>query len=382
MAKRVLLLTKFPIRDDPRFKRHVRALQGSDDFELMTASPGRGLEGGIEHFEFDGNAEFLPRSATTVAALVTRAYSRVLKRSPLYLSIRERVLPARDSFDALLCSDLDLVPVSLELAAGREVFVDLREYYPQQLPEDIRWRLLVRPLLLHILRTFQGRWTGSITVSPGLVDLYQENFGFRPVLVTNASAGRQPRPRPTSDPVRLVFSGSGNPNRGLEVTIAAAAELPSLVFDLVVLSMPHHMKYRAKLEALAGQTSNVRVLPPVPAGELPTLHDQYDVGLCTFPVHSPQLNYGLPNKMFDYIQSGLAIVAGPGVHMASLVEEYEMGPVVDRFEEVSIRSALMELAPSRVDEWKSNTCAAAGDLDAEPSAERLRQLLRGGVESS
>lgn len=131
------------------------------------------------------------------------------------------------------------------------------------------------------------------------------------------------------------------------------------------------MRYNTSLETLAASTSNVRLPAAVPQSELPALHDHYDVGLAVFPTTTPQLEHTLPNKFFDYLQAGLAIVGGPGKELRTLTEQHRLGPVLESFDASSLRALLSQLTPSRVDEWKENACKAAETLTAEEQGERL-----------
>lgn len=369
------------MRGDPRFKRHIRALR--PEFDLISCSPGAAADGVSQHIPLPDTAAFVARTPKMVSALLTRRYRVAQSESPLFRAVRSKFAGrAGPAFDAVLCSDLETVPLALEIADGRPVVPDLREYYPSQFESDVRWRLLLKPLMIHLARERLPQCAAALTVSPGLVDLYRENFGLETVLVTNAAVGRNPRFRATGETLRLIHSGVANPSREIEVMIAAADGIPHLRLDLVLLRLPHLRGYGERLDRLAEATENVRVAPAVPPAELPAMHDAYDVGLSVFPADSHQLNYTLPNKFFDYLQSGLAIVGGPGRDMSVIIDDYSLGPPVREFTVAALRQVLEGLNAGSVDEWKSSACSAAQVLTASEQGRRLlltmRRVMDGG----
>jgi len=367
--RRALLLTPHPIQSDPRFKRHARAL--SPDFSLTTCSPGGPIDGPDRHLELPTGQVFA-RSPRVLTSLAARRFDAALAASPLYRTV---IAMREDSrlreFDLLLCSDLETVPLALKLAGDRPVIADLREYYPAQFDASLRWRLMLKPLMVHLTRDVMPRCAAALTVSSGIVDLYESEFNLETVLVTNAAVGRRPKFRPTGDEIRLIHTGVANPARQAEIMIEAAANLPGITLDLYLTRQSHLTRYSTSLETLAASTSNVRLPAAVPQSELPALHDDYDVGLAVFPTTTPQLEHTLPNKFFDYLQAGLAIVGGPGKELRTLTERHHLGPVLESFDVSSLRTLLSQLTPSRVDQWKANSCKAAETLTAEGQGERL-----------
>ena len=367
--RRALLLTPHPIRSDPRFKRHTRAL--ADNFAITTCSPGGPIVGPDRHFELP-TGQIFTRSPMMITNLLARRFHIALFSSPLYQAVGKASHDFRlKEFDLLLCSDLETVPLALKLAGDRPVIADLREYYPAQFNASFRWRLALKPLMVHLTRKTMPRCAAALTVSSGIVDLYRNEFNLKTVLVTNAAVARHPTFRPTSNDIRLVHTGVANPARQAEVMIEAAADLPGVTLDLYLTHQDHLQHYKATLKHLAQQTSNVRLLPPVHQSELPALHDGYDIGLAVFPRTTPQMDFGLPNKFFDYLQAGLSIVGGPGREIRSLVESHDLGPTLDSFNSDSLRTLLRQLSPSQVDAWKKRACKTAETMTAQEQGQRL-----------
>ena len=370
---RVLLLTFTDIGRDPRVRRHVDALRGH--FDVVTCGRGTPPDGVVQHVQLSEQANHMPLSPTGVAALLSGRNAAAYARVP---AVREARAALRDAaFDVLVANDAVTLPVGLEVAAGRPVVADLHEYAPLEMEEDWRWRLLFQRFAGWICDTYLRRAAAVTTVSPGLADRYRQEYGVDAQVVTNAGPMRDAGPvRPTGRPVRVVHSGNANPNRGIEVMIEAAAGLDEVVLDLYLVPAPRTGGYFGRLKAAAAATTNVRVLDPVPMDQVVPTMESYDVGLYALQPTSFNNLHALPNKFFDFVQAGLAVVIGPSPDMAALVRGHDLGLVADGFDRDSTRAVLGRLAPAEVDGWRANVRAARPALSGETQAEVLRHVVQ------
>jgi hypothetical protein len=165
------------------------------------------------------------------------------------------------------------------------------------------------------------------------------------------------------------------PNRRLETMVQAAADIPGLTFDLYLIPSPRARGYLASLRELAKASTNVRVLDPVPMAQVPQTLDAYDLGLYVLAPTSFNNEHALPNKFFDFVQSGLGMIIGPSPEMASAVREHGMGLVLGDFRVESLRRALGGVDPTQVDSWKLAACRAAEVLNDQAQAEVLRAVV-------
>jgi hypothetical protein len=173
-----------------------------------------------------------------------------------------------------------------------------------------------------------------------------------------------------------VHSGNANPNRGIEVMVEAAAGLDGVLLDLYLVRAPRSGGYLDRLKAAAAATPNVRVLDPVPMHRVVPTMETYDVGLYALQPTSFNNLHALPNKFFDFVQAGLAVVIGPSPDMAALVREHDLGLVADDFDRGSMRAALAGLEPATVDRWRANARSVRPVLSSERQSEILRQVVQ------
>jgi hypothetical protein len=316
----------------------------------------------------------MPLSPAGVTALLAGRNAAAYERVP---AVREtRAALTGVEFDVLVANDAVTLPIALEVAAGRPVVADLHEYAPLEMEEDWRWRLLFQRFARWICATYLQQAAAVTTVSQGLADRYRSDYGVDARVVTNAGPSREGGDdRATGSPVRVVHSGNANPNRGIEVMIDAAAGLDGVLLDLYLVRAPRTGGYLERLKAAADATTNVRILDPVPMDQVVPTMESYDVGLYSLQPTSFNNLHALPNKFFDFVQAGLAVVIGPSPDMAALVREHHLGLVADGFDRDRVRAALSTLDPVAVDLWRADVRAARPALSGEAQAEVLRSVV-------
>jgi glycosyltransferase involved in cell wall biosynthesis len=137
----------------------------------------------------------------------------------------------------------------------------------------------------------------------------------RPIVLRN-SFPLQPRTRPDSagrspSPVFIWFSQTIGPGRGLEAFLAAWAETKNP--SQVILLGHDRPGYRAHLLGRLPEQrrADVSFRAPVKPDELPAELANHDVGLALEPALPRNKDVTISNKVFQYLNAGLALVATP-----------------------------------------------------------------------
>jgi hypothetical protein len=367
----VCILTFTEIVRDPRVLRHIEALRS--EHTIVTCGKGPQPDGVAKHYELPANAVQVPKTPKVIANLALRRTDATYRGSAAANAARG--LLAGAAFDVLLTNDLLALPVGLDVAHDRPVLADLHEFAPRQMEGLYRWRYMLGPYMDGLCRRYLRRAAAITTVCEGIAEEYQAGYGVEVETITNASAYRDPQPRTAGSPIRLVHSGYAQPDRHLELMIRAAADVPGVVLDLYLVPADWTEDYLKRLKALAEASSNVRVLDPVPMSQLPATLDAYDAGLYVLPPLSVNSLHALPNKFFDFVQSGLGVIIGPSPEMARLTKRHGLGLVVSDFEERTLRAALDGLRADQVSAWKAAACRAAATLSSGQQAEHLRGIV-------
>lgn len=127
-----------------------------------------------------------------------------------------------------------------------------------------------------------------------------------------------------------IFTGAHGVANGLDAVLDVAAVLKNMQRNDIVLvfigdgKMKPNLVERAKNE----QLDNCRFYDPIPKKELNKVVASVDVGLMVL-ADVPAFYYGTsPNKFFDYIASGIAVLNNYPGWLADMIQEHKLGIVV------------------------------------------------------
>jgi len=247
-----------------------------------------------------------------------------------------------------------------------------------------RWRKLFARLLTAIM----PHCAGVITVSPPIAEELRRCYAASEVtLVRNIH-------RYTSVPHRdclreylglgsevriALYQGNLQPDRGLNNIVRAASFLDSNI--VIVLMGKAYGEIRSQLEALIEQDhveDRVKIIPPVAYDELLHWTTSADIGLILYtPEQSLNVQWCLPNKLFEYIMAGLPILATQLEAVEEVLHRYHVGRVVPSLTPVAIGSAINTILADTqaLAEMRLNALEAAhGDLCWETEQQQLVEL--------
>lgn len=363
----MLVLVFSHLATDSRVLRQVRAL--SERYDVTSASFGPSPVAGVDHVQLTNMPPYRDGALSRLAyqaAFVLRLFPLIVRRNA-----RNRAafaLLGSQEWDVVVANDVEALPLALRLAPRWGVHSDVHEYSTRQDEHSFRWRTFERPYFRWLVRTRLPKAKAVTTVSGGLAREYLREFGVAAEVVTNASALQSLEPRPVSSPIRLVHSGVPAVQRRLELMIdAVRMSTANVTLDLYLID--DGSDYLASLKARAVGEQRIRFLPPVDSGQLVSVLNAYDVGLCVLPPTTFNLAWCLPNKFFDYVQARLGVIVGPSPEMKHVVEEDGLGQVSDDFTAESLARVLDELDPVVVAGWKKAADAHAVELSSGPQTD-------------
>ena len=102
-----------------------------------------------------------------------------------------------------------------------------------------------------------------------------------------------------------------------------------------------------------------------------------DLGLTLDKDTNLNYRFSLPNKLFDYMNAGLPVLATDLPEVAGIVREYDLGIVLPEASPETIAQAVRKLFADgeRIAALQGNATFAARKLDGEQEATKLRALL-------
>jgi glycosyltransferase involved in cell wall biosynthesis len=295
--------------------------------------------------------------------------------------------------DIYVANDWNMLPIASALAeihGGRYIY-DSHEYAAGELPESLAWRLFDRGLAVTAERTFIRGAAFVSTVSSGIADLLSRDHGLgtKPMVVRNVVADRARAkslsPLRHEGEITVLFHGGITKYRGLHILVdSVRLWKPG---RRLALRGPIGEAYRRQLERIIERHhlhDRVSIEPPVPADQLIDTAASADIGVTSLPDTSAENNFALPNKIFEYMSAGLALLVPELEELASIVRQYEVGLVFGRLAAEDIASAVNALDWGTINVFKAQARVASARLtwerEAEPWLRRIGELA--GLERS
>jgi len=287
---------------------------------------------------------------------------------------------------AFHANDWQALPVAVRAAhhtKGHVVF-HMHEYAEQERTDSLLWRLLVSPAVRNLTRKYISQpdtpIAASITVCEPIAERYRRELGLDPMVVFNA-------PKPVTDltredhvdeeRIRLIHHGYAKRGRGLHKLIQALA-LTDQRFSLDFMLMDDDDGYIDELQRLATRLvpGRVHFRKPVPPGEIVRCISEYDMGFCVIEPSTYNNLVMLPNKLFEYIQAGLAACVGPSPAMVDLVLQHGCGVVAASFKPGDVAETLNRLTCQELENMKQAARRAAMVLNADVEMGKVVAMYR------
>jgi glycosyltransferase involved in cell wall biosynthesis len=278
-------------------------------------------------------------------------------------------------WDGVVVADLDALLGCYWAARlrGKKVILDSRELYPA-LPS-----LYGRPLKRWIWSKVEAWLCPKVryhfTVSPPIAQYYKERYGINAWLIYNMPLRQRGFAKARLEDKLLFYQGVLHPYRGLEEVILALRMVPGWR-----LWIAGDGKHRAYLEAIVrqeGLQDRVLFLGLLPYEEALAYAREATLGVSGEVPVTDNHRYALPNKIFDYVQVGLPILAGEAPLIRRFVEAFGVGYVVESWQPKRIAAALREIEKMRetYQGWASKARKAARYLHWEGQSECLLALV-------
>ncbi|MBA1239546.1 glycosyltransferase family 4 protein [Pseudomonas kunmingensis] len=143
----------------------------------------------------------------------------------------------------------------------------------------------------------------------------------------------------------VIYQGGLQPGRGLSLLVKAAVSVPDAYFVFIGGG-----GLTAELKSLTrrlGLTERLHFIDTVPLAELPSYTASADIGVQ--PIEDTCLNHYTTdsNKLFEYVQAGLPLVASDLPEIRRVVQEHNLGLLVPPGDTAALAAALRELVADR-----------------------------------
>ena len=285
--------------------------------------------------------------------------------------------------DLLWSNDLDtLLPnFIISKLKGIPLVYDSHEYFTG-VPE-IQNRKMVKGTWTALERFIFPKLSYTITVNDSIADLFEQQYGKRPVVVRNipkklevAAVSRAELGLPEVGDL-IILQGAGiNVDRGAEEAVMAMKYLEGIT--LLIIGGGDVYGQLKELAQKEGVESKVIFKSRMDYPLLLQHTALCSLGLSLDKPTNLNYLYSLPNKLFDYIYCGVPVVVSPVVEVSRIVRHYHLGKVLEAVEPKQIAEAVKSALDdkARLAERKQNCKKAAAELSWENESAKLEALIK------
>ncbi|MBP9789505.1 MAG: glycosyltransferase [Bacteroidia bacterium] len=287
--------------------------------------------------------------------------------------------------DILVTNDLDtLLPNFIISRLKKSVlFYDSHEYFTE-VPELVA-RPHIRNFWLSIEKFVFPKLKNVFTVNESIASIYTEKYKVPVSVVRNlpfrsvskfSSVTRDGLGLPIDKKI-FLFQGAGiNIDRGAEEAIEAIAKTENAALLFIgggdVLSQ---LKEKVKAMKIA---EKVFFLPKQPMEILYQYTSLADFGLTLDKDTNLNYRFSLPNKLFDYIQAGLPVLASDLPEVRKIIDQYKIGKIAPSTSVTDIAATMKQMISDdhQFVLWKENLKIAASELCWENEEKKLLQIFK------
>jgi glycosyltransferase involved in cell wall biosynthesis len=288
----------------------------------------------------------------------------------------------QNPFDVYLSNDLDTLMPNALISKWRKkpLVYDSHEYFTG-VPE-IQQRPLVKWFWQKLERWFLPKADAYITVNKSIAKLYSKEYGLDFKVVRNiGNTSIAPRPKTRmalglpEDAFILINQGSGiNVDRGMEEMLEAMPLLPPRVKLLIVGS--GDVLPLLKKRTAGGLEKRVIFKPKMPYAELLQYTRAADCGLSLDKDTNLNYRYSLPNKLFDYINSGIPLLVSDLPEVAGLVKSYSIGVVTENHDPQALADAVQQVMLKSKKDYQAQLEKAAAENNWSNEKRVLEEIFK------
>jgi glycosyltransferase involved in cell wall biosynthesis len=317
----------------------------------------------------------------------TKRFHLWFEKGPLFYAaynIRLFLFLLFNKADIYLSNDLDTLAANFIISKFRNVplVYDSHEYFTE-VPE-LANRPFIKSVWLSIEKLIFPGLKHVMTVNDSIAKIYSEKYKVHVNVIRNLPAsGDFSKPKALrkewgipEDKKVFLFQGAGiNIDRGAEESIEAISLVDGAV--LLFIGGGDVIDQSKKNVAERGLNQKVFFIPKQPMNELFRFTRMADFGLTLDKDSNLNYRFSLPNKIFDYIQANLPILATNLIEVKGIVEKYDIGMITSTYDPQAIAIKMKEMMSDemRIAQWKKNLNIAASDLCWENEEQKFLEIF-------
>lgn len=246
--------------------------------------------------------------------------------------------------DLIFANDLDTLPAAYLAAKlrNKRLIYDTHELFPE-VPE-LTMRPAVKKTWIKIEDYLLPKLTHTLTVCNSIAEYYNKKYGMDMKVVRNVPMYRYSNRKNNilfPDKKIILYQGAINVGRGLEWVIDAMPMVENAVL-LIIGDGDIRGKLQSRVKTLKIE-DKIHFIGKLDPEALYDYTLSADLGLCLLEERGLNYYYALPNRIFDYIQAGVPVLATRFPEIAKIVETYQTGTLIDHYEPDFLSNTINEM---------------------------------------
>ena len=285
------------------------------------------------------------------SSLPNRRFQLLFNRGPLFYAeynIRLFLFLLFQKADIFLSNDTDTLLANFFASKIRrkKLVFDAHELFPE-VPEVVH-RKWVKAIWTGIENFIFPKLTFCYTVSQSIADYYNKKYRIAMQVIRNVPDKIIERQKTNKDKTLafenkkiILYQGALNIGRGLEWIINA---MPYIDNAILVIIGEGDISDELRKKVTANKVSEkVVFLGRINGKKLKEYTLCADVGLCLLENKGLSYYYSLPNRIFDYMQAGVPVLASNFPEIATIVNSCKSGMLIDYYEPQYIAQVIAQM---------------------------------------
>jgi glycosyltransferase involved in cell wall biosynthesis len=308
----------------------------------------------------------------------TKRFKLWFNKGPLFyvnLNIRLFFYLLFAKYDLLIANDLDTLPANYLAAKlrNKSLVYDSHEYFTE-VPELIG-RPRKKAIWERIEKSILPKLKYAYTVSPSIALAYRNKYGLEMGLVRNFPL-KQEHPSSVKKQKVVIYQGALNVGRGLEELIRAFSSSSLEGVELWIFGVGDIEKDLMKLAKSLHLNEQITFFGRKEAEELRRYTERAALGVSLEHAMGLSYQYAIPNKLFDYLQAGAAVLYAPLKEVEYLLDDKEVGEKLRSHEPEKIAEQIREMLDSdQLQQWQDNAKALSKDYCWENEEKVLLKIV-------
>lgn len=265
-------------------------------------------------------------------------------------------------FDILNSNDLDSLTANYYAAKikGKKIVYDSHEFFTE-VPELVN-RPKVRKIWLSIEKHILPKIKKSYTVSDAIALEYKNRYGIEMAVIKNFPRKIKVDRKTTNNKEKIIiYQGSLNLKRGIDKAIKCMQFIDNA--NLLIVGTGD---VEDKLKDLTNElklNDKVKFTGRIALEDLMQITSTADLGISLEDKAGDNYNFGLPNKLFDYINAEIPVLVASLDEMVKVINKYKVGEIAinDKPEDIAKQMNDILKSKDKLIEYSDN-CKKAKEI--------------------